>query len=82
MLLRWIQFGVFSPILRTHCEPSCDRYIWHYTEHFDSMRAALRLRDALVPLIYTAAVEAYRTGVSLLRPMYYGWPERRSIFFY
>ena len=22
MLLRWIQFGVFSPILRTHCEPA------------------------------------------------------------
>jgi alpha-glucosidase (family GH31 glycosyl hydrolase) len=27
MLLRWIQFGVVSPILRTHCEPTCDRYV-------------------------------------------------------
>eukprot|EP00947_MAST-08B_sp_MAST-8B-sp1_P003082 g3082.t1 len=53
MLLRWIQFGVFSPILRTHCEPTCDRYVWHYP-HFNAMRAAMRLRDALVPYIYTA----------------------------
>ena len=26
LLLRWIQYGVLSPILRTHCQ--CDRYIW------------------------------------------------------
>ena len=116
MLLRWLQFGAFSPIFRTHCEPSCDRYIWDYTDReslapyvpmpracvwcplgqrfsatfsatfvhecvhchppadFDQMRAVMRLRDALVPYIYTAAVEAYRSGVSLLRPMYYAWP--------
>ena len=38
------------------------------------MRATMRLRDALVPYIYTAGVHAFRTGVSLLRPMYYTWP--------
>ena len=38
------------------------------------MRATMRLRDALVPYIYTAGLHAFRTGVSLLRPMYYSWP--------
>lgn len=59
---------------RTHCEPACDRYVWTYYEHFDAMRATMRLRDALVPYIYTAGIHAFRTGVSLLRPMYYSWP--------
>ena len=73
MLLRWLQFGCFSPIFRTHCDPTCDRYVWHYPD-FGDMRAAMRLRDALVPYIYTAGLHAYRTGVSLLRPMYYSFP--------
>jgi alpha-glucosidase (family GH31 glycosyl hydrolase) len=30
MLLRWLQFGAFSPILRTHCSPTCDRYVWTF----------------------------------------------------
>eukprot|EP00948_MAST-09A_sp_MAST-9A-sp1_P002799 g2799.t1 len=74
MLLRWIQFGVFSPILRTHCEPSCDRYVWEFANDFNDIRAALRLRDALVPYIYTSGRIAFDTGISLLRPMYYEFP--------
>ena len=79
MLLRWLQFGCFSPIFRTHCDPTCDRYVWHYPD-FGDMRAAMRLRDALVPYIYTAGLHAYRTGVSLLRPMYYGFPESEEAY--
>jgi len=81
MLLRWIQFGVFSPILRTHCEPSCDRYVWEFP-HFEEMRAALRLRDALVPYIYSHGFEAVFSGVSLLRPMYYQWPNEDKAYVY
>jgi alpha-glucosidase len=35
------------------------------------MRRALHLRQALIPYIYTAARQAYDTGISILRPMYY-----------
>ena len=62
-----------------HCEPSCDRYVWTFP-HFAAMRAAMVLRDALVPYIYTAGVAALRTGVSLLRPMYYAWPEEELAY--
>jgi len=79
MLLRWLQFGAVSPIFRTHCETPCDRYVWHFP-HFEQMRAAMLLRDALVPYIYTAGLEAYQTGISLLRPMYYRWPEEEASY--
>lgn len=79
MLLRWIQFGAMSPIFRTHCEPTCDRYVWEFP-HFPQMRAAMLLRDALVPYIYTAGLDAYHTGISLLRPMYYSWPEEDAAY--
>lgn len=80
MLLRWIQFGVFSPILRTHCEPTCDRYVWDFPAHFQYMRAALRLRDALVPYIYGTAAGGAVSGISLLRPMYYEHPEHDEAY--
>jgi len=75
---RWIQWGAFSPIIRTHTtkNPGSERRIWAYpTEAFLTMRDAILLRYALIPYIYTMAREAYETGVSLCRPMYYDYPE-------
>ena len=75
---RWIQFGVFSPILRTHTtkNPDSERRIWAYPEPYaDIMRDAYRIRYSLIPYIYSAAREAYDTGISILRPMYYDYPE-------
>ncbi|MGI9103063.1 MAG: TIM-barrel domain-containing protein [Terriglobales bacterium] len=75
---RWIQFGVFSPILRTHTtkNPQSERRIWAYPEPYaEIMRDSFLLRYALIPYIYTAARQAYDTGISLLRPLYYDWPD-------
>jgi len=75
---RWIQFGAFSPVLRTHCtkNPEAERRIWAYPpEYAAAMREAFLLRYSLIPYIYTGARGAYDTGVSLCRPMYYDYPE-------
>lgn len=75
---RWIQFGALSPILRTHTtkNPQAERRIWAYPpDYFQAMRDAILLRYALIPYIYTAARQAYETGVSLVRPLYYDHPE-------
>lgn len=75
---RWIQWGAFSPILRTHTtkNPGAERRIWAYpTDAFLHMRDAVLLRYSLIPYIYTMSREAYDTGVSLCRPMYYEYPE-------
>ncbi len=75
---RWLQFGVFSPILRTHTtrNAKADRRIWNYPNaDYNNMRAAYLLRYALLPYIYNAARQTYDTGVSMCRPMYYDWPE-------
>ena len=77
LFTRWLQSGVFTPIFKTHCtkDPAIERRIWKYPDHFAALREAMRLRYRLAPYIYTAAREAYETGVSMCRPMYYDWPE-------
>ena len=76
LFLRWIQFGAFSPILRTHssADKSIERRIWKY-ENFEDMNAAFKLRYAMIPYIYTQSRKTYDTGISLCRPLYYDNPE-------
>jgi hypothetical protein len=83
LFTRWVQWGVFSPIFRTHCtkDPEIERRMWAYPiEYYYAMRKAVKLRYSLLPYIYTASHEAYETGISLLRPMYYDHPENENAY--
>jgi alpha-glucosidase (family GH31 glycosyl hydrolase) len=77
LYLRWIQWGIFSPILRTHTtkNPEAERRIWAYPEPYsDLMRQSFVRRNAMEPYIYTEARKTHDTGVGFLRPLYYDWP--------
>lgn len=80
---RWIQFGAFSPILRTHTTKNADaeRRIWAYPEPFAGvMRNTFQLRMALQPYIYTEARRTYDTGLAFVHPLYYDWPEADAAY--
>ncbi len=78
LFTRWVEFGAFSPILRTHTtkNPESERRIWAYPEPYSSiLRTTYQLRMAMQPYIYTEARRTYDTGVAFLHPLYYDWPE-------
>ena len=78
LMTRWVEFGAFSPILRTHTtkNPDSERRIWVYPEPYSSiLRSTFQLRYAMQPYIYTEARRTYDTGVAFMRPLYYDWPE-------
>lgn len=79
---RWLQYGVFTPIFKTHSTKTrfLERRIWMFPEYFDSMRDAIRLRYTLSPYIYDAARQTYDTGISMCRPMYYDYPEAEEAY--
>jgi alpha-glucosidase (family GH31 glycosyl hydrolase) len=75
---RWVQYGVFSPILRTHGtkKPQTDRRIWAYPfNNYVQMKKAIQLRYALLPYIYTASRITYDSGLSICLPLYFKHPE-------
>ena len=82
LFTRWLQYGVFSPIFKTHSTSSAlfERRIWMFPEHYEYMKEALELRYALTPYIYDMARCAYETGVSLCRPLYYEFPEEEKAY--
>ncbi|MBI5934850.1 MAG: DUF5110 domain-containing protein [Chloroflexi bacterium] len=75
LYLRWVQFGVFSPIMRLHSTklPTLERRPWAKPERIHhAARDAMQLRHALIPYIYSMAWRAHQTAISLVTPMYYG----------
>jgi alpha-glucosidase len=80
---RWVQFGAFSPILRTHTtkNPETERRIWAYPEPYSSiLRSTFQLRYALEPYLYTEGRRTYDSGVAFFRPLYYDWPEEAAAY--
>jgi alpha-glucosidase (family GH31 glycosyl hydrolase) len=80
---RWIQFGVFNPILRLHStnNPYQDRRPWlQDATTFEVMRDALQLRHQLIPYLYTMAWRNTSEGIPLITPMYYEHPEDESAY--
>ena len=79
---RWLQYGVFTPIFRTHSSktPRIERRIWMFPTHQEHMREAFHLRYRLAPYIYNAARQNYDTGVGMCRPMYYDWAESSEAY--
>ena len=83
LITRWIQFGAYSPILRTHTtkNPDSERRIWAYPEPFaDIMRKTFQTREAMEPYLYTEARRTYDSGVAFLHPLYYDWPEAEAAY--
>lgn len=83
LYLRWMQFGVFTPVFRSHAtnDPSIERRIWLF-DNFNMLNDAIKLRYAMMPYIYTAARDAYDTGISICRPLYYDSPEENNAYRY
>ena len=80
---RWVQFGVFSPILRLHssCSDFTSKEPWNYNPIAEAvMKRYLRLRHELVPYLYTMNYYASRKGQPLIRPLYYLEPERAEAY--
>jgi hypothetical protein len=75
---RWVQLGLFSPILRLHSSsnPFLVKEPWLFPrEARDAMGEALRFRHRLVPYLHTMNHRAAAEGVPLVRPMYHVAPD-------
>jgi len=83
LMLRWIQFGVFTPIFRSHAtdDSRIERRIWKFP-NFPQLREAVRLRYTLFPYIYTMARATYDTGIGMCRPLYYEYPDCKEAYRY
>ncbi|KAL2801912.1 glycosyl hydrolases family 31-domain-containing protein [Aspergillus granulosus] len=83
LLIRWVQYGTFSPILRLHSSNSP----WNPKEPWnlggDNERVLtkfLRLRHRLVPYLYSMNARAARQSLPITQPMYWEYPEHDEAY--
>lgn len=85
LAVRWLQFGVFSPISRLHSSssPFTGKEPWNYPErHAGIMKRFLRLRHLLVPYLFTMNELCHREGLPLVEPVYYEHPWEEAAYQY
>lgn len=82
LYLRAFQTSAFLPFFRTHSASNTNRReCWVYGEPYTSiLRRYLYLRRRLMPLIYTLAWEAGRSGAPLVRPLFWLAPQDRGLW--
>jgi alpha-glucosidase (family GH31 glycosyl hydrolase) len=67
LYIRWLQLGLFSPMLRTHSTYQAEPY--HYKEFGDLTLRLIKARYTWLPYNYTLAYENARNGLPLVRPL-------------
>lgn len=83
LAVRWLQFGVFSPIMRLHSSNSefNGKEPWRYSpEACEVMKQFLRLRHAMIPYLYSMNYRNYEKDVPLIEPMYYEHTEEADAY--
>lgn len=77
LYLRWLQFGVFSPVNRLHSTKNgLSKEPWLYGDTVEPIAEDfMRLRHRLLPYLYTANIRTAKFGVPIVAPMYYGYDE-------
>ncbi len=67
LYIRWLQLGLFSPMLRTHSTYQAEPY--NYKEFGDLTLRLIKARYTWLPYNYTLAYENARNGLPLVRPL-------------
>ncbi len=83
MYTRWVQLGVFSPVLRLHSTNNAlsGKEPWNYCKQAENIVTDfMRLRHALIPYIYTMNRRTNAEGRALCEPLYYIEPERKEAY--
>ncbi len=83
LYVRWVQFGVLSPLFRLHCAKDMfiDRHPWHGdAEVLKLTREAMQFRHALIPYLYSMARRNQQQGLPPITPLYFDWPAEGSAY--
>lgn len=78
LYMRYVQFSCYSPIFRFAAKrgPYYKREPWLWdVKTFNVVKDYCSLRQRLIPYLYAEGYKYYNTGMPLIQPLYYTYPE-------
>lgn len=73
LYVRWLQFGVFCPMMRSHGADTPREFFWYGKAGepvYDALVDAVKLRYSLLPYIYSTAWEVSHRQSTFMRALY------------
>lgn len=80
---RWVQLGVFSPLMRLHSSNSAwgSKEPWLFRKEYgEVMREFLRVRHRMLPYLYSMNVLSAEEDEPIVQPLYWKFPARDEAY--
>ena len=75
LVLRWLAFGVFTPLMRNHSAIGTREQEAYQFEDVDDFRAVLETRYRLIPYLYSVYMKAAQEDDMYFKPLAFEYPE-------
>lgn len=75
LLLRWLEFAIFTPLMRNHSAIGTREQEVYQFEHIEDFRNIIRIRYGLLPYIYSEYMKAALKDEMYFRPLSFDYPE-------
>ena len=80
---RWIQYGLYSPIMRLHSTSNefMGKEPWKHSFEAETIAVnVLRQRHAMIPYLYSMNYRTHKHSLALCEPMYYPYPDSAEAY--
>ena len=83
LYVRWMQYGLFCPVFRSH-GADAPREIWQFGKKgepvYDAIEQMIRLRYRLIPYLYSTAWQVTSANDSYMRPLFADFAADRRVW--
>ena len=83
LYVRWMQYGLFCPVFRSH-GADAPREIWQFGTQgepvYDAIEKQILLRYRLIPYLYSTAWQVTSNNDSYMRPLFADFPQDKTVW--
>ncbi|MEO2238234.1 TIM-barrel domain-containing protein [Dorea sp. YH-dor226] len=80
LMMRWLEFALFTPLMRNHAAMGTRRQEVYRFERLESFRNIIRMRYGLLPYIYSEYMKAVLKDEMYFRPLAFDYPEDEQAY--
>ena len=77
LVLRWLELGIFTPLMRNHSAMGTRVQEAYRFEKIDGFRHIIGMRYKLLPYLYSEYMKAVLRDEMMFRPLAFDYPEDR-----
>lgn len=75
LMQRWLQFGIFTPLMRNHSAMGTRRQEVYRFANMEALKRTIQLRYCLLPYLYSEYMKAALNDTMMFRPLSFDYPD-------